>query len=154
MYWCFVYVCACVTTGASNFSAAYVQNQAKMRSLMPDNSECIFYIKVTRAILLRLAECSQMIITSTKISTELLQKSHNARYISHNASFCHRDVCTFLLQNGACEDICLMHCGMCEINLWCFWYNDDTNMRLGIMTNRSILFTVKRWLIHMQNQQS
>ena len=33
---------------------------------------------------------------------------------SHNAPFCNRNVhmCTFLLQNGALWDICLMHCGI------------------------------------------
>ena len=41
--------------------------------------------------------------------------------ITHNAQFCNRNmhihVCTFLLQNGASWDICLMHCGICEIGL-------------------------------------
>ena len=34
--------------------------------------------------------------------------------ITHNAPFCNRNVCTFLLQNGALWDIFLMHCGICE----------------------------------------
>ena len=43
------------------------------------------------------------------------------RPISHNAPFCNRNVhmCTFLLQNGALGDICLMCCGICEMGLSC-----------------------------------
>ena len=48
-------------------------------------------------------------------------KSHNAPCspISRNAPLCNRNVhaCTFLLQSGALWDICLMHCGICEIGL-------------------------------------
>ena len=42
---------------------------------------------------------------------------------SHNAPFCYRNVhmCTFLLQSGALWDICLMHCGICEMGLYQCW---------------------------------
>ena len=52
--------------------------------------------------------------------------------ISHNATFCDRNVhmCAHLLQNGALWDICLVHCGICEIGLLhvpaldtSFWHN-------------------------------
>ena len=41
-----------------------------------------------------------------------------------NASFSNRNVhmCTFLLQNGALWDICLMHYGICEMGLLCTWF--------------------------------
>ena len=37
--------------------------------------------------------------------------------ISHNAPFCNRNVHTFLLENGALWDICLVHYGICEMGL-------------------------------------
>ena len=39
--------------------------------------------------------------------------------IYHDASFCKQKcahVCTFLLQNGASLDICVIHCGICEMS--------------------------------------
>ena len=41
------------------------------------------------------------------------------RYVSHNASFCNRNVhvCTFLLQNGALWDMGPVHCGICATGL-------------------------------------
>ena len=43
--------------------------------------------------------------------------------VSHNALFCNRNVCTFLLQNGALWDICFIRCGICDIGLFtCLFY--------------------------------
>ena len=47
---------------------------------------------------------------------DMLLKSHNApvpQATMHNSAH----VCTFLLQNGALWDICLMYCGICEMCL-------------------------------------
>ena len=40
--------------------------------------------------------------------------------ITPNAEFCYRNVhvSTFLLQNAALWDVCLMHCGICEMGLY------------------------------------
>ena len=54
------------------------------------------------------------------------------RQISHNAPLCNRNVhisvhmCTFLLQSGALWDMGLVHCGICEMDL--FWYQTATNL--------------------------
>ena len=40
--------------------------------------------------------------------------------LPHHAPYCDRNVhvCTFLSQNGALWDICLMHCGICDMGLF------------------------------------
>ena len=55
-------------------------------------------------------------------------------------------VCTFLLQNGALWDVCLMHCGICEMGLW--WalsYKHD--IRLSLASTLRFLFSspLRHW---------
>ena len=55
--------------------------------------------------------------------------------ISHNAPFCNRNVhmCTFLLQNGALWDICLMHCKSCEMGLLTYLVANHLNGQCSIL---------------------
>ena len=71
-------------------------------------------------------------------------KSHNAPIIYHMmhhfvTEMCTHVMCTFLLQNGALWVICLMHCGICEMDLLrlniyhvsigTHWWNWDSQQR-------------------------
>ena len=47
----------------------------------------------------------------------LSHKSHNALVLYPTMHHFVTEMCTFLLQNGALWDICLMHCGIREISL-------------------------------------
>ena len=54
------------------------------------------------------------------LGIDLNHKSHNAPLpyptMNHFVTE-YANMCTFLLQNGALWDICLMHCGICTIGL-------------------------------------
>ena len=58
-------------------------------------------------------------MSSFKHNRPVAQILNGTRPIFHNAPFCNRNVhmCTFLLQNGALWDICLLHCGICKMCL-------------------------------------
>ena len=43
------------------------------------------------------------------------RNKHISAHFCYKMVFC---VCRFLLQNGVLWDICLMHCGICEMGLW------------------------------------
>ena len=61
--------------------------------------------------------------TDSKLHNAPFPNPQSAHSTSHNAPLCNRNIyihtCTFLLRNGALWDICLMHCGICEIPLVC-----------------------------------
>ena len=49
--------------------------------------------------------------------SDLIHKSHNAPVPYPTVHHFVTEMCTFLLQNGTLWDICLMHCGICEMGL-------------------------------------
>ena len=51
-----------------------------------------------------------------KTSIELLKTSHNAPVPYPTMHHFVTEICTYLLQNVALWDICLMHCGICEMD--------------------------------------
>ena len=67
---------------------------------------------------------------TTKTYRPIIKIPQSTSPISHNATFCDRNVCTFLLQNGALWDICMMHCWICEMEsivIWIYRNNFSSN---------------------------
>ena len=57
----------------------------------------------------------------TKFTAMSIDPSHKSQNASVPYPTMHHfvtEICTFLLQNGALWDICLMHCGICEMDLF------------------------------------
>ena len=70
--------------------------------------------------------------------------------IFHNAPLCNRNVhmCTFLLQNGALWDICLMHCRSCEMGLLVYLVANHLNGQCSFLdAQRRMQFCAIRKLL-------
>ena len=69
-------------------------------------------------------------------------KSQMHQPISHNVPSCNRNinVCLFLLQNDALWDICVVHCGICEMDLYILTWHDgsESSQKWGVMRGFSV----------------
>ena len=86
---------------------------------------------------------SHQILLSAKVPSgdgPISQIPQCIRQISHNATFCNRNVhmCTFLLQNAALWDMGIVHPGICEVCLL-LWLPQN------LMDNESTLVQVMAW---------
>ena len=59
----------------------------------------------------------QSAVASWCILTDLMHKSHDAPVPYYTMHHFVTEMCTFLVQNGALWDVCLMHCGICDLGL-------------------------------------
>ena len=76
-----------------------------------------------------------------------LHKSHNASSKYPTMHHFVKEMCTFLLQNGALWDICLMYCGICAIDLIMLWDSWDGSKHLNVSSEGTCLLLHENQLL-------
>ena len=76
-----------------------------------------------------------------------LHKSHNASSKYPTMHHFVKEMCTFLLQNGALWDICRMYCGICATDLIMLWDSWDGSKHLKVSSEGTCLLLHENQLL-------